>query len=48
MHTLGVGVSSIERNAVLVIDRGVEGTLHIVDRLWHQVQAEFFVPKEVV
>ena len=44
----GVVVARVERDAVLVADGWVEGALHVVDGLRHEVERELAVGVEVV
>lgn len=46
--TLGVGVTSIQRNTILIGDSRVEVTLHLVDILRHQVQTKLSIGEQIV
>lgn len=46
--TLRKTMSGIKRHTVLVLNSRVELALHIVHRLWHQVQSQFLVSEKVV
>ena len=45
---LGIAVARVERDAVLVADGGVEGGLHVVDALGHEIGLELTVGVQVV
>lgn len=46
--TFGVGIAGIEWNSIFVCNSGVECTLHLVDGLWDEVEAEKAVRVEVI
>lgn len=46
--TLGVGVSGVQRHAVLVIDRRIKVALHVVYPFRYEVQAQLAVGEKVV